>query len=188
MHSQSYTVLENDMTQISPTFSQIFHEQSVAEDELDGVVQFNDEYNGIAFSNDCYFSPEINNIVNAVSNQLYQSPEIGKKLNFVNLCNETELQHSFGMDSNDFQSVNPSFFKHSNQEQKSSVILVCCIAYKANKSSGINLDFSERVRLLNETDELYLVQNLVNNECGYVPKYCLSTVNQFLKDLKYLNL
>jgi hypothetical protein len=190
MHSESYTILENELTQISPTFSQIFHNQSVDQDELDGRVQSHDEFDGIAFSNECYASPAIENIATAFSNQLYQSPEINstrQALNFVDLCNETELQPSFGIDSNDFQSVNPSFFENSIQEHRPAVF-VCCIAYKAKEHTELNLEFSERVCVLNEIADLYLVKNIANNKCGYVPKYCITTLNQFLKDLKYLNL
>jgi len=190
MHSESYTVLENELTQISPTFSQIFHNQSVDQDELDDGVQSNEELNCIAFSNECYASPAIENNVPAFSNQLYQSPEINstrQQLNFVDFSNETELQPSFGMDSNDFQSVNPSFFGESIQEHKS-VVFVCCISYKAKEHTELNLEFSERVCVLNETADMYLVQNIAKNKCGYVPKYCITTLNQFLEDLKYLNL
>ena len=72
---------------------------------------------------------------------------------------------------------------HDSKEE----ILVCCLAFRTNERCKMSLDFTDRVRFICDKGDYSLVQDIVTGQCGYVPKVCLTTVTQFLTDIKYLN-
>lgn len=66
-------------------------------------------------------------------------------------------------------------------------LYVCCIAYKPKIQGDLNLAFADRVKLIHMNDDYALVENILTKQCGYVPRFCISTMSQFLTELKYLN-
>lgn len=111
---------------------------------------------------------------NAYSNNTYYSP----------LVTATK----YGNNATQLHSANASHLDMSTEQHKDR-ILVCLIRYEAKKTNEISVEFSDRVKLIHETEDFYLVQNITNSlKLGYVPKYCLISINQFMNDIKYLKL
>jgi hypothetical protein len=170
---QQNTLLYLDQeTQISPSLSLI--------QELDmneSLVDYEDEQVN-AFNNELYCSP--------ADMSQRSSPRSAMSLNGVkNLSLEFHtLSNASSIDSIHFQTVNPSFFKDSQCFQGQE-LYVCAIAYQAKENSEVDLLFADRVQIIYEKEESYLVQNIRNGQCGYVPKKFLLPLNNFLDDLKY---
>jgi hypothetical protein len=160
-------MLLDEETQVSPSLSLI---QEL--DANESLIDYEDER------------------VNAFSNELYASPadmpphEINWSASSLkwNLSSEFHaLSNACSMDSIQFQTVNPSFFNDSDSQQ----VHACVIAYKAKCHSEVDLVFADRVHIIYEKDEQYLVQNFRNGQCGYVPRQCLLPLNTFLDDLTF---
>ncbi|CAF0916338.1 unnamed protein product [Brachionus calyciflorus] len=124
------------------------------------------------------------------SNELYES--------FTLSSNETRFsqmeQDSFGFNSNDFQQANSKMFEESYNEVDVSVVnelYVCRISYIASTERELTIEFSERLELISSTihkhNDLCLVKNIQSQECGFVPKYSICKLSQFLSDMKLLN-
>ena len=64
-------------------------------------------------------------------------------------------------------------------------LYVCCIAYTARFEGDIDLNFSDRVKLIHANQDYALVKNILNDKCGYVPVYCIQTITKFLDQIKY---
>jgi hypothetical protein len=61
-------------------------------------------------------------------------------------------------------------------------IFVCCFQFKAQNPGDLNIKYGEKVRVIYRSDnkQFVLVQMLGSGICGYVPSYCLTTLNRFL--------
>ena len=67
-------------------------------------------------------------------------------------------------------------------------IYVCTIAFQTkHPMRKFALNFTDRVKMKSVRGEYWLVENIVTHECGYVPKACLTSLHQFIDDMKYLN-
>lgn len=88
-----------------------------------------------------------------------------------------------------FSPTQDTLYSTQSVNENKDKILVCSIRYEAKENYEMSVEFSDRVKLLNETEVSYLVQSLTNfSKRGYVPKYCLMSVNQFMNEIKYLRL
>ena len=65
-------------------------------------------------------------------------------------------------------------------------MLVCCLAYRAHERFDLSLEFTDRVKFIYDKGEYSLVQNIITGQYGCVPKTCLTSLSQFLSDIKYL--
>jgi hypothetical protein len=67
-------------------------------------------------------------------------------------------------------------------------IYICRISYEAKSPTELSIEFTDRLKLVQQLDDwdYCLVQNVVTKKYGYVPKHCVSELNTFLKDVKYL--
>jgi hypothetical protein len=119
---------------------------------------------------------------------------------------------SFGFHTKDFQTAASHLFD-SDAEKASSVskkpsrgecvtsreakvsdqylqthIYICCISYEARSPTELSIEFTDRLKLVQQLDDwdYCLVQNVVSKKYGYVPKHCVSELNTFLNDVKYL--
>jgi hypothetical protein len=74
------------------------------------------------------------------------------------------------------------------QQQKgtATTTYVCCLSVIGFEDGDIDLNFSERVKLLNSCGNFALVQVMQTGLVGYVPMNCLLPLDQFLSDIKYL--
>ncbi|CAF0874401.1 unnamed protein product [Brachionus calyciflorus] len=125
------------------------------------------------------------------SNELYES--------FTLSNNETRFsqmeQDSFGFNSSDFQQANSKMFQETDDddviESVVSELYVCRISFSASTERELTIEFSERLELISSTihkhDNLCLVKNIQTQECGFVPKYSICKLSQFLSDMKLLN-
>jgi hypothetical protein len=87
---------------------------------------------------------------------------------------------SFSYDSNQFHSVNLSSF-FDKQDNNENEIFVCTIPNKYKFQGDLNLNYSDRVKLIHSNTDYCLVQNILTNQCGYVPKNSIILLSNFLK-------
>ena len=73
------------------------------------------------------------------------------------------------------------------QNTNNNMIYVCSMAFHTEERTKLALNFTDRVKIICEKGEYCLVENIVTHDCGYVPRVCLTTLRQFLNDMKYLN-
>jgi len=173
IHQNTLLYLDEE-TQVSPCLS-LIQELDVNE----SLIDYEDEKVN-AFTNELYCSPE-DSIPQMPSHQFNWSSS-GLKWN---LSAEFQaLSNASLIDSIQFQTVNPSFFKDS-QSSQSEQMHVCVVAYEAKCNSEVDLVFADRVQVIYEKEEQYLVQNIRNGQCGYVPKQCLTPLSTFLDDMKF---
>jgi hypothetical protein len=165
---QNTLLLLDEETQVSPSLSLI---QEL--DANESLIDYEDEKVN-AFNNELYCSP-------ADIPQMDQFNWSSSGLKW-NLSSEFQaLSNASSIESIQFQTVNPSFFKDSQSDE----LHVCVIAYQAKCNSEVDIVFADRVQIIYEKEEQFLVQNLRNGQCGYVPKRCLTPLSAFLDDLKY---
>jgi hypothetical protein len=76
----------------------------------------------------------------------------------------------------------------SKEYHSATPIYICCISYEAKSPTELSIEFTDRLKLVQQLEnwDYCLVQNVVTEKYGYVPKYCVSELNTFLKDVKYL--
>ncbi len=124
---------------------------------------------------------------NAYSNYQYQSQIIqnrnylteDKSSSSSSFSTFQQTQCFTECNSQDFKSVNSSFFDHPKDED----VYVCIRPYEPKVQGDINLKYTDRVKLLHSNQEFALVKNLITNNCGYVPISCLINLSQFIKNL-----
>ena len=89
---------------------------------------------------------------------------------------------SFNSESSFADSVNSDIPSIDPLKTDQDNILVCCHKYDSVNPGDLNLKFSQKVRVLYQSDseKFILVQILGSGKCGYVPRQCLVTVNRFL--------
>ena len=134
---------------------------------------------------------------NAYSNMFYQSPVKSTnssssesscdysyqcKLNSFSQ-NSYQMQQLSSINNHQFKSVTETFFDSNKDEE----LYVCCVSYEAKDNSEVTLDFADRVKIIYEKQEMVLVQNITNGQCGYVPMHCIISLDNFLNDLKLLS-
>lgn len=130
------------------------------------LSQINNEHVQKAFSNDSYSSPTKFN--STQSSSAYSTDS--SSYDYSSYCSSCS---SSGSDTSD------SYYQET--------LYVCCIAYQPKIQGDLNLAFADRVKLIHMNDDFALVENIITRKCGYVPRYCISTMTQFLKEVKYLN-
>ena len=87
---------------------------------------------------------------------------------------------SFSCDSNQFHSVNSSSF-FDKQDNNENEIFVCTIPNKYKFQGDLNLNYSDRVKLIHSNTDYCLVQNILTKQCDYVPKNSIILLSNFLK-------
>ena len=124
----------------------------------------------------------------AFSNSQYDSPQAKRTIKSSLLTNDSSSftsnslfekyqDFSSSFSSQEFQSVNPSFF-----EPTESNVYVCCKPFVAQIEGDMSLEYTDRVLVLHETDRVFLVKNLMTSICGYVPKQNLIKLEIFLSN------
>lgn len=66
------------------------------------------------------------------------------------------------------------------------IVMVCSVPYVARNDQELNLEFAERVKVMQLSPDWCLVRNLRTCQTGYVPAASLLSIEQFLCDLQYL--
>lgn len=79
-------------------------------------------------------------------------------------------------DSSSIQSVKSTYLNQFDVN-----ILVCVEQYQATFQGDINLQYSERVRVVHANEDYALVKKITTQECGYVPTSCLTSYSEFIK-------
>ena len=181
-----YTTALNETTdqqnKISSTFIPNLQPFQLEDSEPSlSIIDEDDEEieNSRAFSNVFYTSPILSrsvSIASASSASLSFSSDMFDE--------PTNLPpQSFECDSEQFKSVNSSYFDTVKSQSESS-LHVCVLAYKAQFEGDLSINFAERMKILhNVSTELALVKNISNNKCGYVPIKCLSPLSEFLDEI-----
>lgn len=99
---------------------------------------------------------------------------------------DSSVSYDYTSSSNNSSSSSGS---NSNSDSEAyyeeDTLYVCCISYQAKLQGDLNLLFSDRVKLIHMNDDFALVEHIVTRKCGYVPRFCISTMNQFLSQVKY---
>lgn len=127
---------------------------------------------------------------------------------------EKRAPDSFGFHTTDFQTADSKLFENDalervsvRQSQRSQArsqsksnkstedkdansddIYICCLGYQAKSPTELSIEFTDRLKLVQQQEDwdYCLVQNVATKKYGYVPKSCISELNTFLHDLKYL--
>ena len=129
---------------------------------------------------------QIESSYNSVTNSLYFSPPIKQNSSLISsdesyYSNEDTFSQtqSFSCDSNQFHSVKSSFFEQV-PEQEENQIYVCTIPYQAKFQGDLNVNYSDRLKLIHSNQDYSLVQNISTKQCGYVPKISIILLTNFL--------
>ncbi len=94
----------------------------------------------------------------------------------------TQYLTASSCNSENFKSVNPSFFDKSVQgDLQPNVIYVCSRSYSARFQGDVDLQYSERVNVLHANEDFAFVKKLRSLDCGYAPSSCLVKLDDFLK-------
>ena len=116
----------------------------------------------------------------------------------VDTPNVTEITHKRDNEITHIYNSIPSTLIHEESESnellstinassinnKPSQIYVCCSAYKAVFGSDLTVKFADRVQIIDNYGEYFvLVRNVCTEQVGYVPKICLKSLNEFLNNL-----
>ena len=88
---------------------------------------------------------------------------------------------SFSCDSNQFHSVNSSSFFDKQDNNENDEIFVCTIPNEYKFQGDLNLNYSDRVKLIHSNTDYCLVQNILTKQCGYVPKNSITLLSNILK-------
>ena len=80
-------------------------------------------------------------------------------------------------ESDDFQSVSPSYFDLVEEE-----VFVCISKFSAKFQGDLPLEFGDRVKMLHRGEKFCLVQNIVTNQCGYTSIQHLTLLSHFLNN------
>lgn len=106
----------------------------------------------------------------AFSNILYESPSLSHKLSSdkKGTCSKKQEKNALPFED----------------------IYVCCISYTALNKCEISIDFMDRFEIISiyhyKYSDLCFVRNLCTNQKGFVPRYTLCQLSQFLKDVRKL--
>lgn len=124
--------------------------------------QFHDKYKK---ENTPFNNVPINNQL-AFSNNLYKSPPMTKRKKYIETLRDKRIDLSL-------------------QE-----VYVCCISYKALNKCEMSIDFMDRFELISQNHYIYsdlcFVRNMITNQSGFVPKYTLCKLSEFLNDMRNL--
>jgi hypothetical protein len=104
------------------------------------------------------------------------------------LMNLSQLQPPSRFITNSTPAPRPITNKSSPKPIYRDQIYVCSIAYNKQLEGDLSIDFSQRLRLLHCDGQLALVQVITTGDIGYIPFHCISTLTDFLQDLKKLNI
>lgn len=101
---------------------------------------------------------------------------------------DSSVSYEYTSSSNNSSSSSSSCNSSTDSEAyyEEDTLYVCCISYQAKLQGDLNLVFADRVKLIHMNDDFALVEHIVTRKCGYVPRFCISTMNQFLSQVKYL--
>ena len=72
-----------------------------------------------------------------------------------------------------------------DNKNRDSKFFVCCINYDARIEGDLTLRFTDRVKLIHANKDFALVKNLFTEKCGWVPRYCIQAIAEFLEDIKF---
>ena len=130
---------------------------------------------------------ETNNVTaNAFINQLCDSPLCSTAVldSCCSCCDSigtecSEATVASEETSEQFHSVNASFFDfNTRQVDSQDMLYVCCKTHQASDVSQISLCYSDIVKLVYVKGEFCLVQHLATDKRGYVPSSCISKLAQ----------
>ncbi|CAF1051835.1 unnamed protein product [Brachionus calyciflorus] len=138
-------------------------------------------------------TPETTRVINQVSYKDIDDKNGSETSDYGSYSNE--LYESFTLSSNEtrFSQMEQDSFESDDEVDESVVneLYVCRISYTASTERELTIEFSERLELISSTihrhNDLCLVKNIQTQECGFVPKYSICKLSQFLSDMKLLN-
>jgi hypothetical protein len=164
----------------SPSLSKI--NESDQNDSYDSLLESEESSNGSshAYSNRFYHSP----VKSTNSSTSESSCEYSYKCKLNSFSQNSFHMHQFSsINNHQFKSVTETFFDSNKDDE----LYVCCVSYEAKDNSEVTLDFADRVKIIYDKDDMVLVQNITNGQCGYVPMHCIISLDSFLNDLKLLS-
>lgn len=94
------------------------------------------------------------------------------RTSFSKACDSTASTFS----DSDFESVNTFGFGPIDES-----FFICHTSYTAEYNDDLTLRRSDRVQVLMIKGAFALVQNIVTEDCGFVPLHCLVAMNEFIK-------
>ena len=135
--------------------------------------------------NECTFiyPKDSNTLPLAYINQISNSPLCSTAIvnSCCSCCNSTRHEETCTCDKSNeqFHSVNGSFFDFNRQQLDTlELYYVCFQSFQATNDGQISLDYSDLVKLIYTKGDFYLVQNVMNEKRGYVPKSVISKLTQ----------
>jgi hypothetical protein len=165
----------------SPSLSKI--NESNQDDSYDSLLESESSSSngsGCAYSNKFYNSP----VKSTNSSTSESSADYSYQCKLTSFSqNSYQLQQLSSINNHQFKSVTETFFDSNKDEE----LYVCCVSYEAKDNSEVTLDFADRVKIIYEKQDMVLVQNITNGQCGYVPLHCIISLDSFLNDLKLLS-
>ena len=91
---------------------------------------------------------------------------------------------------------NPPLYSTVNKPKKTKLSLasyvndsldktyICCVTYKATLEGDISINYSDQLKVICHNNYFALVEHCVSKKHGFVPKYCIITLEKFLNDNK----
>ncbi len=123
----------------------------------------------------------------SVQQQVKQQPIVYEDMYTYSSSTTSATSSSSSIDRTDLTYTSNTNFSSSSQDTidistQSDEIRVCCYQYDAKNAGDLNLKYGERVKILyfSPNNQYLLVQALETGKLGYVPCFCLTTLNRFL--------
>jgi hypothetical protein len=149
------------------------------------------EFVPLAFANLLYESPvqRTDRTVNSLITNDWSANEFLKSKYFtMDISQEDSCDvQSYGFDLGDFATAQSGMFSSVNSHVSyDSDLFVCCVSYEAMSPNELTVEFSERLKLVqnNSDNHLCLVQNIQTGVYGFIPKYCVVPVSMFLRNVQ----
>ena len=96
---------------------------------------------------------------------------------------------TFDEQTEQFHSVNGSFFDFNRRDTDTKdLFYVCCQSFQAIDPSQLSLNYSDLVKLIYVKGDLVLVQHMINEKRGFVPKEVISNLTKSWINSKSLNI
>jgi len=132
-----------------------------------------------------YYQKDNNSLPLAYINQVSNSPLCSTAMinSCCSCCNSISTRNeetcTCDKSNEQFHSVNGSFFDFDRQQSNTlDLFYVCFKSFQATTGSQINLNYSDLVKLIYTKGDYFLVQNMMNDKRGYVPKSIVSNLTQ----------
>ena len=110
----------------------------------------------------------------AYINQFSNSPLSSTAIEDSSYSFSEEEQHTSGGSTEQFHSVNGSFFDFETKD----LFYVCCQSFQATNPSQLSLNYSDIVKLVYRKNGNVLVENIKTGKCGLVPQMIISDLTK----------